>query len=165
MLTAKSNILGVEADEKKNESFLCTSGQLEESSSLPAGKIAHFVSSTFCSTLSKADYISLLGASGTLSLHSLNFGSSALLCSRWWEEPIEVEWQGVELFIPAVASERPESRPPWHSPVPCRLSDIECVVKENRHDEGDSRWRREDAVDVVIELHTRAAQFKFWFPV
>ena len=83
-----------------------------------------------------------------LSLQYPDFGS---FCSRWWEEPVEVEGQGVELFIPAVPSERPEPLPPLHPPVLRRVSDIQRVVKDYSNDESDSRWGCEDGVDVVIE--------------
>ena len=56
-----------------------------------------------------------------LCLQYPDFGS---FCSRWWEEPVEVEGQGVKLFVPAVPSECPEPLPPLHPPVLRRVSDI-----------------------------------------
>lgn len=81
--------------------------------------------------------------------------ASKSLSLRWREEPVEVEGQGVELLIPAVASERPEPRPPWHPPVPRRIPHLQGVVEDHRDDQTDGRGRGEDGVDVVIELpHT-----------
>lgn len=58
---------------------------------------------------------------------------------RWWEEPVEVEWQIVELLVPAVAAERSEPRPPRHPTVPCPVSDLQRVVQDHRDDESDGR--------------------------
>jgi hypothetical protein len=77
--------------------------------------------------------------------------ASKSLSLRWREEPVEVEGQGVELLIPAVASERPEPRPPWHPPVPRRIPHLQGVVEDHRDDQTDGRGRGEDGVDVVIE--------------
>lgn len=72
---------------------------------------------------------------------------------RWWEEPVEVEWQVVEFLIPTVSSERPEPRPPRHPTVLCPVSDLQRVVQDHRDDESDGRRRGEDGIDEIIKLH------------
>ena len=69
------------------------------------------------------------------------------------EEAVEVERQAVELLVPAVPLERPEPRPPRQAPVVGRALGLQRVVQEHGHDQPHRRRRREDGVDVVVELH------------
>lgn len=69
------------------------------------------------------------------------------------EEAVEVEWQAVELLVPGVALERPEPLPPRHPPVLARVLHLQRVVQEHGHHQPHRRRRREDGVDVVVELH------------
>ena len=70
------------------------------------------------------------------------------------EEAVEVEWQAVELLVPAVALERPEPQPPRQPPVLARVLHLQRVVQEHGHDQPHRRRRREDGVDVVVELQS-----------
>ena len=70
------------------------------------------------------------------------------------EEAVEVEWQAVELLVPAVALERPEPQPPRHPSVLARVLHLQRVVQEHGHHQPHRRRRREDGVDVVVELQS-----------
>ena len=50
------------------------------------------------------------------------------LILRWWEEPVEVEWQIVELLVPAVPAKCPEPSPPRHPTVLSSVPHIQRVV-------------------------------------
>ena len=68
------------------------------------------------------------------------------------EEAVEVEGQAVELLVPAVPLERPEPHPPRQAPVFARVLGLQRVVQEHGHHQPHRRRRREDGVDVVVEL-------------
>lgn len=80
------------------------------------------------------------------------------LCRR--EEPVEVEGQGVELFVPVVSSEGPELHPPGHPSVLLGLLHLQGVVQEDGHHQADGRRRQEDRVQEPIELPARPRQKK-----
>lgn len=74
------------------------------------------------------------------------------------EEAVEVERQAVELLVPAVPLERPEPHPPRQAPVVAGVLGLQRVVQEHGHDQPHRRRRREDGVDVVVELRLQVIQ-------
>lgn len=76
-------------------------------------------------------------------------------CSRWGEETVEIEREGVELLISAVPLKCPKFNPPWHSPVSCTILVVECVVQKDCNNQCNSRGWEEDSVQEIIELHIK----------
>lgn len=60
--------------------------------------------------------------------------------SSWWEEPVEIEWQCVELFVSVISPESSKLHPPWHPPVFLRPLNLQGVVKEHRHNQPHCCW-------------------------
>lgn len=74
--------------------------------------------------------------------------------SSRWEELVELEWERVELFGPAILAEGPEVGPPWHAPVFLRCLHVIRVVQHNRDDECHRHIRCEDRVNYVVKLQS-----------
>ena len=77
------------------------------------------------------------------------------LSSCWWKEPVEIEWQCVELFISVISSECSELHPPRHPPIFHRLLYLQRVVKKHRHYQSYCWWRWEEGIHECIELQKK----------
>lgn len=79
----------------------------------------------------------------------------------WWrEETIEIEWERVELFIPAICFKCSKLSPPWHSSIFGTLLIVKSVVQEYSNYQCNSWWRIENGIQKVIELQNQSEKKK-----
>lgn len=77
------------------------------------------------------------------------------ITSRWREETVEIEREGVELLITAVTLKCPKFNPPWHSSISGTFLVVKCVVQENCNNQCNSWGWEEDSIKEIIELHIK----------
>jgi len=70
----------------------------------------------------------------------------------WREETVEVEREGVKLFISAISFKCSELSPPWHSPIFRTVLVVKSVVQKHSNNQC-HRWRRKEySIKEIIEL-------------
>lgn len=73
----------------------------------------------------------------------------------WREETVEIEREGVELFISAISFECSELSPPWHSPIFRTILVLKSVVQKHSNNQCNRWGRKEYSIKEIIELQNQ----------